>query len=191
MGPSLPPGAPPPVFAELISAIGAAGHDTKEAEAIGRASPLGVTMELPGPVGELNVYRLAARGAVLCVAATAEAALRQIAAVIATGNRAIVACEEALDLLDRLPKALAPLITRGAVDTKEPIFAALFEGSSEALLALNAGLAEREGMLVPVYPEIETDDGARTYPLEYLLAEQSVSTNTAAAGGNASLMSIG
>ncbi|OYV81270.1 MAG: delta 1-pyrroline-5-carboxylate dehydrogenase, partial [Acidiphilium sp. 21-68-69] len=29
------------------------------------------------------------------------------------------------------------------------------------------------------------------YPLEFLLEEQSVSVNTAAAGGNASLMSIG
>ena len=34
-------------------------------------------------------------------------------------------------------------------------------------------------------------DGSEDYALELLLAEVSISTNTAAAGGNAKLMSIG
>ena len=61
--------------------------------------------------------------------------------------------------------------------------AALFAGSADELLALNQRLAARDGPIVPVYVE--------PYPLEFLGSEVSLSVNTAAAGGNASLMAIG
>ncbi len=50
-------------------------------------------------------------------------------------------------------------------------------------------MAERDGPILPVEAlrSAERDD----YQLTRLLEECSVSTNTAAAGGNASLMSIG
>ena len=63
------------------------------------------------------------------------------------------------------------------------IAAALFAGSSEELVSLNMRLAAREGPIVPVHVE--------PYPLELLSDEVSLSVNTAAAGGNASLMTIG
>jgi RHH-type proline utilization regulon transcriptional repressor/proline dehydrogenase/delta 1-pyrroline-5-carboxylate dehydrogenase len=63
------------------------------------------------------------------------------------------------------------------------IAAALFAGSESDLLALNAKLAARDGPIVPVYVE--------PYPAEFLGVEVSLSVNTAAAGGNASLMTIG
>ena len=63
------------------------------------------------------------------------------------------------------------------------IVAALFAGSPEDLRALNQRLAAREGPIVPVY--------VAPYPVEFLGAEVSLSVNTAAAGGNASLMTIG
>jgi RHH-type transcriptional regulator, proline utilization regulon repressor / proline dehydrogenase / delta 1-pyrroline-5-carboxylate dehydrogenase len=63
------------------------------------------------------------------------------------------------------------------------IAAALFDGSPEDLRALNQRLATREGPVVPVY--------VAPYPVEFLGAEVSLSVNTAAAGGNASLMTIG
>ena len=50
-------------------------------------------------------------------------------------------------------------------------------------LRLNQRLAAREGPIVPVY--------VAPYPVEFLGAEVSLSVNTAAAGGNASLMTIG
>ncbi len=58
----------------------------------------------------------------------------------------------------------------------------LFEGDAEALRALNRQLAARDGPIVPVYTGL---------PLEWLVRERSISTNTAAAGGNATLMSVG
>jgi RHH-type transcriptional regulator, proline utilization regulon repressor / proline dehydrogenase / delta 1-pyrroline-5-carboxylate dehydrogenase len=63
------------------------------------------------------------------------------------------------------------------------LVAALFAGSPEDLRALNQRLAARDGPIVPVY--------VAPYPVEFLGAEVSLSVNTAAAGGNASLMTIG
>jgi len=63
------------------------------------------------------------------------------------------------------------------------ISAALFAGSRDELSALTRRLAERDGPIVPVH--------MAPYPLEFLVDEVSLSVNTAAAGGNASLMSIG
>jgi RHH-type proline utilization regulon transcriptional repressor/proline dehydrogenase/delta 1-pyrroline-5-carboxylate dehydrogenase len=63
------------------------------------------------------------------------------------------------------------------------IAAALFAGTTNKLLALSHRLAERDGPIVPIYLE--------PYPLDFLFDEVSLSVNTAAAGGNASLMTIG
>jgi len=65
--------------------------------------------------------------------------------------------------------------------------AVLFAGSRADLLAIARRLAGREGPIVPIY--LANSDGR--YPLEFLVRERCVSTNTAAAGGNASLMTIG
>lgn len=73
---------------------------------------------------------------------------------------------------------------RVAADEAEgDIAAALFAGSTEDLFQLNKRLAERPGRIVTVHVE--------PYPREVLLDEVSLSINTAAAGGNASLMAIG
>jgi RHH-type proline utilization regulon transcriptional repressor/proline dehydrogenase/delta 1-pyrroline-5-carboxylate dehydrogenase len=115
--------------------------------------------ELSGPVGESNTYTLRPKGTVLCIAGDPRELTRQVEAVRATGNRAVM-------------------------DEGEPnIAAVLFSGNARDLLALNRQLAEREGPVIPVY--------AGDYPLEGLVDEISLSTNTAAAGGNASLMTIG
>jgi RHH-type proline utilization regulon transcriptional repressor/proline dehydrogenase/delta 1-pyrroline-5-carboxylate dehydrogenase len=73
---------------------------------------------------------------------------------------------------------------RIAVDeTDRDLAAVLFDGSKEGLLALLKRLAEREGRIVPIH--------VAPYPREFLVDEVSLSVNTAAAGGNASLMTIG
>ena len=72
---------------------------------------------------------------------------------------------------------------RIASDESADIAAALFAGSAADLLALDRRLADRPGRIVPVLVE--------PYPREFLLDEVSLSVNTAAAGGNASLMTIG
>ncbi|HET9146801.1 MAG TPA: L-glutamate gamma-semialdehyde dehydrogenase, partial [Acetobacteraceae bacterium] len=147
------------------------------------AAPPRQPVELPGPVGEQNSYRLEPRGAVLCRAASAEGLARQVEAALASGNAAHLSAASA-HLLDALPEALRAAIRQG--DAGHDLAAALFEGDGPGLIAFQEELARRPGPVISVFTET---DGF--YPLEYLLRERVVSVNTAAAGGNASLMTIG
>jgi RHH-type proline utilization regulon transcriptional repressor/proline dehydrogenase/delta 1-pyrroline-5-carboxylate dehydrogenase len=73
---------------------------------------------------------------------------------------------------------------RATQEVDDPnIRAALFAGSREELLALARRLAARDGPIVPLH--------LAPYRFESLIDEVSLSVNTAAAGGNASLMTIG
>src|SRR6185436_7227684 len=52
-------------------------------------SPAGAKVVLPGPTGERNTYAVLPRRAVLCIAGDARDLLGQLAAVLATGSRAV------------------------------------------------------------------------------------------------------
>ncbi|MFH5926071.1 trifunctional transcriptional regulator/proline dehydrogenase/L-glutamate gamma-semialdehyde dehydrogenase [Roseomonas xinghualingensis] len=171
-----------------------AGRDPAVADLCGRLaalSPLGVDVVLPGPVGEENRYALFPRGTVLCLPATERGLALQIGAALATGNRVRLHTPPALQpLLAGLPDALRPWITVAAARDMTGCDAVLFEGGQEALLEITRELAAQTGPIVPVFGRAD-DRTVEAYPLEMLLLERSVSTNTAAAGGNASLMAIG
>lgn len=159
------------------------------ADAVARSTAAGLYgyhVELPGPVGEQNLYALHPRGDVLCMAATLDEAIVQIAASLAGGNRAIVACPAAETMLKTLPAELQKVITSGSLTNAPKLRAVLFAGNVEDLQAVCMNLAEREGPIVPVYL---AHDGA--YPAAFLVEEQVTCINTTAAGGNASLMMIG
>jgi RHH-type proline utilization regulon transcriptional repressor/proline dehydrogenase/delta 1-pyrroline-5-carboxylate dehydrogenase len=133
---------------------------------VASAPPITVTdMVLPGPAGEENLYRLEPRGLIAAIASTEAALNEQVAVIVATGNRVLV---------ERGHPVLPPDV-RGV----------LFEGDRASLLALNARLAERPGPILMVQAR-----GEAGYAPEWLLEERCISTNTAAAGGNASLMAM-
>jgi delta-1-pyrroline-5-carboxylate dehydrogenase (PutA C-terminal domain) len=161
----------------------------------GASGQLPWTVTLPGPTGESNTWRLVPRGTVLCVAATVAGAQAQWAAVQASGNRAIfIDGQAARDFVASMPeaqRAQARLAGEAVID--EPAYeAVLFEGDGDALLALNRRVAARPGPLVSVQGlSSHALAAGEQYVIERLLAERSVSINTAAAGGNASLMTIG
>ena len=171
-----------------------AGHGAEAERCVGlmSRSPLGARVELPGPVGERNVYALRRRGKIAAVATSDSGLLIQIGAILATGNDAIVGASAAR-ALKGLPAEFASRV--GAVD--DPLFApalagALFEGESEALIAAMRKLAARPGPIV----RLQALNPARLaagedYNLADLVEESSIATNVAAAGGNASLMAIG
>jgi len=155
-------------------------------ENLARGSRLGLHIELPGPVGERNLYALSERGAVLCEAASEEALLAQIACALSSGNRAVVDGPFAAKALAGFPGL--PL-SRAAPQSR--FEAALTDRRGESLLELAVQLAGRAGPIVNLF-RVDLDtlrhDGA---PLDMLLEERSLCINTTAAGGNASLMSIG
>jgi len=153
-------------------------------------SRLGVSLEMPGPVGEKNVYSLEPRGAVLCDAAGEQALIVQAACALATGNRALLSGAFAEALIAALP---APLRQRVAVHAAaDRIDAALTDRDGVALVAFAGKIARRDGPIATVF-RVTADALQRgePAPLDFLLNERSVCINTTAAGGNASLMTIG
>ncbi len=157
--------------------------------AFARRSRSGASRALRGPTGESNVYTLLPREAVLCIADDDADRLLQLAAVLAVGSRAVWPAT-AGSLLDRLPAALRSHVVL-ANDWMSPAvrFDAVFlHGSVDTLRAVAEALARRDGPIVGVERHAPGDAGIA---LERLLVERSLSINTAAAGGNASLMTIG
>ena len=158
-------------------------------------SRAGESLELPGPVGERNVYVLKPRGRVLVLATDQNALLMQVGAVLATGNVAIVEKNNpAAKILAGLPAAVAARVyTVPHWQDASSISAILFAGDRETLRALNQAAARRDGpiILVQGLSAAGLADASEDYTLEQLLEEVCVSTNTAAAGGNANLMTIG
>jgi RHH-type proline utilization regulon transcriptional repressor/proline dehydrogenase/delta 1-pyrroline-5-carboxylate dehydrogenase len=158
-------------------------------------SPLGMVQDLPGPVGERNVYSLRARGRIAAMPSTETGLLLQIGAALATGNQVVLEPGAAgRSVLASLPASVAARIAVAAdLASAGQLAGILFEGDAESLRALERKVAELPGALVAVHA-LGTDElarGVQDYPLHWLVEECSVSTNTAAAGGNASLMAIG
>jgi len=140
----------------------------------------GVT--LPGPTGETNTLYLRPRGRVACVAETESALIAQARAAVATGNVALLAasalgdrvrrtvgdgCELVPDLLDAGPDAV------------------MFAGDADAAHALRRKLAALPGAIIPLVVA-----GAGGYDTSRLVCERTITINTTASGGNASLLSL-
>ena len=154
-----------------------------------QACPIDQARVLKGPTGERNVYRIVPRSKVLCLATNDADRLLQLAAVLALDARALWPVEaEALwrQLPDeaRARVALAPDWRRDGIDFD----AVLLHGSPAELGRVQRALAERDG---PVIGVERLAPGDCAVPLERLVVERALSVNTAAAGGNASLMTIG
>jgi RHH-type transcriptional regulator, proline utilization regulon repressor / proline dehydrogenase / delta 1-pyrroline-5-carboxylate dehydrogenase len=147
-------------------------------------SALGREVSLSGPVGESNVYSLHPRGVIAALASTEAGLLRQLGAILATGNTAVI--ETALP--DLPPEVARRVSLVPAITEVRDLCAVLFEGDADALLALNHRIAARDGAIVQVQAVLSPADD---YDLDRLLEERSISTNTTAAGGNASLLAIG
>lgn len=145
----------------------------------------GVEIDLPGPTGERNRLSFVARGSVLCAAASTAGLLNQLAASFATGNRVLVLDSELLPA--KLPAAVQAQLR--AID------GAQLDGSDVAMALVEAGLpgnlqarlAARAGAIVGIV------DTRATQPIALwrLVAERALCVNTTAAGGNASLMTLG
>jgi RHH-type proline utilization regulon transcriptional repressor/proline dehydrogenase/delta 1-pyrroline-5-carboxylate dehydrogenase len=152
------------------------------ARMLAASSALGMEEVMPGPVGELNIYALHPRGRILLRPTTREGLLGQMAAVLATGNRATI---EGMSLPADLPASVAEYFRP---DPAEPFAACLVEGDEAAIIATGVAVAALDGPIVPVHAWGKDGIGAGCAPL---LEEVSTSINTTAAGGNASLMMIG
>jgi RHH-type proline utilization regulon transcriptional repressor/proline dehydrogenase/delta 1-pyrroline-5-carboxylate dehydrogenase len=153
------------------------------ARAAGDRSLLGAAVELPGPVGERNVYALHPRGTILLLPQTHDGLIEQMAAVLATGNRGVIGSDSLRETLGDLPPRVAARFAwRDDWAAAGPFGGALIEGDSSARTAELTRIAALPG------PIVLAQAGAPR--LDWLVEEVSISTNTTAAGGNASLMAM-
>ena len=167
------------------------------------ASRQGANWLLPGPTGESNRYRLLPRGPVWAQPATPLGLVHQVAAALASGNPCHVVLPEQdngcaaawIALGQALGDAAHGWLHRADAaslqDASAPMAALLFEGDGDALLQVGVQVATRDGAIIRV--ESRSSDELHAglgYDLAALVHEQSISTNTAAAGGNAQLMTM-
>lgn len=177
----------------------------------------GGSWQLPGPTGERNDYSLQPRGMVWCVADRFPTLLAQTMAALLCGNTVqwgarvseatLAGCglpnRQLADAWSRLPERVQAAVSlarevaavseeerrQGGLPEHLPQ-AVLYSGPAEHLRALCRVVARWPGPLVQVtvwQGEIRGAEAA-CFPLAELLRERVVSTNTAAVGGNASLL---
>ncbi|MGN7873891.1 L-glutamate gamma-semialdehyde dehydrogenase [Roseateles sp. 22389] len=173
----------PPVVAGAWRTLGAAAR---------RAL---VDVKLPGPTGESNELRLHGRGviAVLAQGASTEELARALGAALVAGNAVAVVGggDTAQDLRTALMRGgvaaaamqLLPADQLGAVLRAAKLAGVIAPAGLQ--LAAQRELAGRDGAILPVMPMMELADARQLYRL---VAEQTLTINTAAAGGNAALL---
>ena len=156
---------------------------------------------LAGPTGEANFYAVLPREAVMCLAQVDGLRddlrdnlrdahlLQQLAAVLAVGSRALWSadCQLLWQSLPSRAQGRVTLVQDWRLDSTG-FDVVLFHGETAELLAVCNVVATRPGPIVGV---VRLGVADADIPLERLVVERSLSINTAAAGGNASLMMVG
>ena len=159
----------------------------------------GAQVLLDGPTGETDQYGLQPRGLIWGLPATTYGLHAQWQACQSTGNTLLLQDSPALRALVAQWQQQTPAAQNAALQwatdielAQLPLQAALAESDTDALLHLQQQLSARSGplLLVQGLTTEEIRHGER-YRQERLLREVSISTNTTAAGGNASLMMVG
>jgi RHH-type proline utilization regulon transcriptional repressor/proline dehydrogenase/delta 1-pyrroline-5-carboxylate dehydrogenase len=182
-------GEPNPGLEALL--VWARTHGHQQVASLGeeymRTTPAGTVHDLPGPTGERNRLSFAPRGALLCVAATMGGLMNQLAATLATANRALVLARSQELIPENLPPEVKDQVRFvGEADLAECEFqVALVEQGVKGELRMK--LAGRPGAIVGIVDTSEKGEIA----LWRLVAERALCVNTTAAGGNASLMTLG
>jgi RHH-type transcriptional regulator, proline utilization regulon repressor / proline dehydrogenase / delta 1-pyrroline-5-carboxylate dehydrogenase len=193
-------GALPDALAARLRSLQAAMPD--QAGLLAQAAPRLLERALPGPTGERNELRLHPRGHVVGFVAQADGAAWRSALALAllAGNQVTLVGEQSalagacalrqqfqsqgnanwLACQDHAPAAWPQWVQRAALD------AAFSAGLSSAQLGLLLqALAARSGAIVTLVTE---QDAAQPQQAYRFVAEQTLTVNTAAAGGNAALL---
>ena len=170
-------------------------------------------VELPGPTGEANSLHWSGRGIVcVCTDTTSEGAdnsaydtaiTAQVFTALATGNAVILQDTSkythrlhAILLSAGIPESVVQLVSASLDElTQEEAFHAYaFCGTSDSLIPLNQKLAQRGGMLAQLISETELETYPTLTSLDYpwrFVTESTLSVNTTAVGGNATLLELG
>ncbi len=150
----------------------------------------GQSFSLQGPTGEDNQYIILPRESVLSLAHTEQDQIQQILAILSVGSRPAVLADNTF-MLKYLPTMPAAVSKQFKVIRNIEIGAfgaVLHHGDTAELIDLQKRIAARKGPIISV---THLSSGNYDIPVERLVIERAISINTAAAGGNASLMTMG
>lgn len=149
----------------------------------------GQSFELQGPTGESNQYAVLPRSRVLLLAEQELDSIQQLLAILKVGAQPAVLAKNTfiLKYLQQMPKAVAARIAVLATIETGKFDAVLLHGTEAQLLQLQKQIAARDGAIIGI---TRLEPGQYDIPLERFVIERAVSINTAAAGGNASLMTM-
>ena len=158
----------------------------------------GSSVQLDSPTGETNQYGLQPRGSVWCLPRSVSGLQCQWQACQISGNAMLLQESPRLRALvgqwqtEQDAARNANIQWQRAEELEQQALqVALFEGDADELLALQPVLSQRAGPLLLVQGlTTEEISQGQHYHHERLLREVSISTNTTAAGGNASLMMV-
>ena len=137
---------------------------------------------LPGPTGETNVLYLRPRGRVACIADTESALTEQARGATATGNVALLAASPQGDRVREIVGDSCELVPDPLAAEPDAV---LFAGTDAAAQELRRKLAALPGPIVPLVIA-----GIGGYDATRLVCERTITINTTASGGNASLLSL-
>ena len=190
------PASAQPALEALLGWLDTAGRAGLDGDALARlrdaadvakaAALAGRTLTLPGPTGEDNRLGFVPRGLLAGVAADRAGLLQQLIAVLASGNRLLwPAAEACAALVGELPPDVRARVDCATDWFDQPIDALLFDGSDDVADDWRRRLAVRDGALVALLRPTPHYDVSR------LVHERTLTINTTAAGGNASLMAMG
>lgn len=149
----------------------------------------GHSFSLQGPTGEENQYMILPRESVLSLATNDADQIQQLLAILSVGSRPAVLADNTFILkhLQSMPAKVVKAI-KVIKDMESGDFeAVLHHGDASALIDLQQRIATRQGPIVGI---THLSSGNYEIPVERFVIEHAISINTAAAGGNASLMTM-
>ena len=148
------------------------------------APSLDEMVELPGPVGERNLYGVHPRGRVLLMPASSAGLAQQLAVVAQTGNSAVLPDRPAMRRLAENSDAAVEWSANWRDDAQ--IAHVLIEAGQDDAASILAAIAARPGPI----PIVQIGNADMPYRADWMVEEVSISIDTTAAGGNASLMAV-
>ena len=149
----------------------------------------GHSFSLQGPTGEENQYMILPRESILSLATNDADQIQQLLAILSVGSRPAVLADNTFILkhLQSMPAKVVKAI-KVIKDMESSDFeAVLHHGDASALIDLQQRIATRQGPIVGI---THLSSGNYEIPVERFVIERAISINTAAAGGNASLMTM-
>jgi RHH-type proline utilization regulon transcriptional repressor/proline dehydrogenase/delta 1-pyrroline-5-carboxylate dehydrogenase len=153
----------------------------REAPAV--PQPIGAEVPLPGPTGETNTLSLAPRGRVACLPGSEPELRAQVDAALLAGNVAVVARSESSERLRADYGARCEVVDDPLAALPDAVLVAR---DGERARTIRLRLAEGDGPIVPVV----VSDRSGRYDGMRLMRERTLTINTTASGGNASLLSL-